>query len=429
MHPKPVNVAVVGGGDGGTIREILKHNTVESITLIEIDSLFIDIAREHLAFMSDCSNIVGVAPVCFDDERVNIIIEDAKSWFIDRYGSNATKKSSVEKFDVIILDIFDANDSRDLLNHEPFLKALINSLSEDGTMSLSIGDTIEMNEAPSDQKEDMFQKLERNVGAMFEYEEGHTGYAIPSSFLSICKKAECRERWHARETIIDYEINQRIRESKNGRSNLINYDGSMHGLYRNPSRAMEEAYCLRNPEPFECNYRHLDLTKELFELDLEDEDENSFEIRVDTDETGKNITTILSKEYIPKGSYIMPSDLAASFTIEGKTIQSLKVNAQHTNDGKVSVIQNFLDYVALHSHETILKGRSQKYVELGGSSLIRKSSNVDEINVGRWVPSHPSGQQPVYSPVYERHHVSFDVFLVAIRDIQKGEELVRTEES
>ena len=125
----------------------------------------------------------------------------------------------------------------------------------------------------------------------------------------------------------------------------------------------------------------------------------------------------------------MPSDLAASFTIEGKTIESLKVNAQHTNHGKVSVIQNFLDYIGLHGYETVLTARSQQHVELGGPSLIRKSSNADEVNVGRWVPLHPSGQQPVFSPVYERHHVSFNLFLVAIRDIQKGEELVRTEES
>ena len=47
-HPAPRKVAVIGGGDGGAIREILKHPTVEQAVLIEIDGKVIEACREHL---------------------------------------------------------------------------------------------------------------------------------------------------------------------------------------------------------------------------------------------------------------------------------------------------------------------------------------------------------------------------------------------
>jgi SET domain-containing protein len=60
------------------------------------------------------------------------------------------------------------------------------------------------------------------------------------------------------------------------------------------------------------------------------------------------------------------------------------------------------------------------YVEVGGSTFIRKSKNGKEVNVGRWLPDHPSGKLPVWSP-----QMAFDVFIVATKDIKAGEEIVR----
>jgi len=64
------------------------------------------------------------------------------------------------------------------------------------------------------------------------------------------------------------------------------------------------------------------------------------------------------------------------------------------------------------------------YVEIGASALIRKSSDTKEANIGRWMPNK---SRPVYSPVYDRHTTSLDVFLVATRDIKEGEEIVKPE--
>ena len=61
-------------------------------------------------------------------------------------------------------------------------------------------------------------------------------------------------------------------------------------------------------------------------------------------------------------------------------------------------------------------------MEVGGSVVVRRSA--ENVNVAPWVPPHPTGKRPVYSPVYERHRVSFDVFLVATQDIAAGDEVI-----
>jgi len=267
-----------------------------------------------------------------------------------------------------------------------------------------------------------------DTGAMFIYEEANTGYENPSAFLTVCKNAKCRDQWFADTMVVDYQINTRIRASVNpDKPILTHFDGATQHSFQIPPRAWEEVYCRRDPKPFECDYRGLDLTKDLYEMDVEDEASSSFEIKTLEDEDGNQVTQIFAKVDIPKGSYIMPSDVAASFTLVEYTHNSLKSNAQIQGTGDVSVIENFLDYIDNHSHETMTDGRTLKYVEVGASFMIRKSSDMDEVNIGRWMPEHPDGKLPVYSPVYDRHMVSFDVFIVATKDIKKGDEVVKPE--
>ena len=66
-HKCPKSVLVIGGGDGGTVREVLKHSTVERVVLCEIDGMVIDACKEFLPTIS-CG---------LSDERVEIKVEDA----------------------------------------------------------------------------------------------------------------------------------------------------------------------------------------------------------------------------------------------------------------------------------------------------------------------------------------------------------------
>ena len=52
-HPSPKRVLVAGGGDGGTVREALKHPQVEKLTLVEIDAKVIEMCQEHIPTLAD----------------------------------------------------------------------------------------------------------------------------------------------------------------------------------------------------------------------------------------------------------------------------------------------------------------------------------------------------------------------------------------
>lgn len=102
-HKNPKRVAIVGGGEGATLREVLKHNTVETVIMIEIDELMVNVSKEHLREWSDCSGMVGSARSCFDDPRTLIFYTDAVAWFIEHYGE-PQRIQSHQRFDVVIMD-------------------------------------------------------------------------------------------------------------------------------------------------------------------------------------------------------------------------------------------------------------------------------------------------------------------------------------
>lgn len=103
-HDNPKRVAIIGGGEGATLREVLKHNTVEKVVMIEIDEMMVNASREFLPDWSDCSNLVGSRPSCFDDPRAEIYYDDAFKWFIDRFADDGELKGKEDVFDVIIMD-------------------------------------------------------------------------------------------------------------------------------------------------------------------------------------------------------------------------------------------------------------------------------------------------------------------------------------
>ncbi|MDA3869234.1 MAG: polyamine aminopropyltransferase [Gammaproteobacteria bacterium] len=87
-HGAAKRVLIIGGGDGGMLREVCRHSTVEHVTQVEIDQAVIDMCREYLPKHSNGA---------FDDPRVNIVIEDGIKFVTE----------TDEKFDVIISDCTD----------------------------------------------------------------------------------------------------------------------------------------------------------------------------------------------------------------------------------------------------------------------------------------------------------------------------------
>eukprot|EP00980_Cylindrotheca_fusiformis_P012269 scaffold2999_cov113-Cylindrotheca_fusiformis.AAC.4 len=407
-HANPKNVAIVGGAEGATLREVLKHHSsLDSVTMIEIDDQLVNLAKQYLPEMSDCSKVFSNNKTsCFDSELLSLQGQDAKEWFFT--------KSQPNSFDVVIVDAIEPemslSISKDLYKEPELWKTILNSMTEDGVLVIQIGYAPTITDPKPDMgynapRETLFRSLEQlpMVHSMFVYEDPHVGFLVPKAFLLVCKSESCRSRFYATPDEINMEIAKRA-------SNLHYYDGITHVYYQVAPKAWETIYCRREPMPFECQYRHLDFSKKIFEFG-----NDVFDVEVKEDGEGATTTRVLALVDIPKGSYIMAEHAASSLQLSHSVVEQLNSSEDHSE---------FAKFVQEHGHDS--KASQRRLVEIGASSFIRIASS-GESNVGRWIPPHPEGKRPKYSPVYERHRLSFDVFMVATKDIKKGEELVKDE--
>lgn len=114
-HGNAKRVLIIGGGDGGMLREVSKHTSVEHITMVEIDGTVVDMCKEFLPNHSQGA---------FDDPRLNLVIDDGM-----RFVATTT-----EKFDVIISDSTDPIGPGEVLFSENFYQACHRCLSEGGVL-------------------------------------------------------------------------------------------------------------------------------------------------------------------------------------------------------------------------------------------------------------------------------------------------------
>lgn len=114
-HKAPKSVLVIGGGDGGTVREVLKHKTVERVVLCEIDGMVIDACKKYLPTIS-CG---------LSDSRVEILVQDAIEYIKD-------KKN---EFDIVLIDSTDPMGPGEGLFTEEFYTNVKNSLKEGGIVA------------------------------------------------------------------------------------------------------------------------------------------------------------------------------------------------------------------------------------------------------------------------------------------------------
>ena len=112
---RPRRVLVVGGGDGGVLREVLKHPSVEKATLCEIDRTVIDLSLKHYPEIADG---------CLDDERADVVIADGLKYVAQ----------TREKFDAIIVDSSEPIGPSAVLHTREFFTDCKRALKEGGIL-------------------------------------------------------------------------------------------------------------------------------------------------------------------------------------------------------------------------------------------------------------------------------------------------------
>jgi len=270
-HDSPERVAIIGGGEGATMREVLKHNTVTKVVMIEIDDEIVGLSKQYLPEWSDCSNIEGSAKWCFDDERAEPRYEDAMAYFINSF-NNADKKE--EKYDVIIMDALDPNDGVEfatyLYTDDAYIQSLYNGLTESGILVVQVGE-VPVSGSPPDEigafknRAMMLKQLEQ-VGfkSIHLYEEGHSGFMAPWATLVAFKDEDTRSNWYRNSAEVDIQIKRRIRKATSRTPLLRNFDGSTMMNYQITPKVFETLYCEQQVAPVECHSRNFESRSEVY---------------------------------------------------------------------------------------------------------------------------------------------------------------------
>ncbi|MEM0979119.1 MAG: polyamine aminopropyltransferase [Cyanobacteria bacterium P01_H01_bin.58] len=115
-QPQIKDVLVIGGGDGGSVRELLKHPQIEAITMVEIDEAVVRASREFLPSLSS-----GL-----DDPKLTLIIDD---------GIEFVKQAQADAYDLIVVDSSDPVGPSEGLFSESFYKDVYRCLRPGGLMT------------------------------------------------------------------------------------------------------------------------------------------------------------------------------------------------------------------------------------------------------------------------------------------------------
>ncbi len=111
-HPEPRSVLVLGGGDGGALREALRHRTVETVDFVELDPDVVAFSREHLTHVHRGS---------FDDPRVRFHYRDGRAFV----------EAAPPAYDVVIMDMTDPAGPARFLYTKEFFAAVRRSLRDE----------------------------------------------------------------------------------------------------------------------------------------------------------------------------------------------------------------------------------------------------------------------------------------------------------
>ena len=187
-HPDPKRVLIIGGGDGGTLREVLRHD-VEKATMVEIDEMVVEVSKIYL----------GIDRGAFEDPRAELIIGDGVKYLND----------TNEHFDVIIVDSTDPVGPAKLLFSEEFYRKAYEKLNERGIYVTQAGSVYLF----TNELLDAYKAMKKVFDRVYYFSFPVIGYASPWSFLVGVKGDVGFER-------IDLERARRL--------NLYYYDPERH---------------------------------------------------------------------------------------------------------------------------------------------------------------------------------------------------------
>jgi spermidine synthase len=201
-HDDPREVLIIGGGEGATLREVLRYRSVERATMVDIDAELVEMCREHLESWHQGS---------FDDPRAELIIGDGRAFL----------ETTDRTFDVVICDI------TDFLDHGPALRLYTKQFYELVAARLNPGGVLIVQALEtSNMDPEEHATLVRTVGEAFPLVRSYMTF-IPS-FMYLWGFLIASDRIDP-SALTEEEVDARLESRLTGE--LRSYDGITHRGY------------------------------------------------------------------------------------------------------------------------------------------------------------------------------------------------------
>ncbi len=189
VHPtlmnldRPETIAVIGGGDGGTVREVLRHPSVRQVFWVEIDEAVLKACRQWLPSVHQ-----GV----FDDPRVQVTVAPGEEWLSQFHAA----------FDAIIVDGTDPIGPALPLFEPPFFRTCRQALKPQGILALQCGTPFYFRDEVRlvwRNLREVFEVVRLYLGFVPTYPSGLWSYAMASRHLPTLDEATLQSRYQERQ--------------------------------------------------------------------------------------------------------------------------------------------------------------------------------------------------------------------------------------
>jgi spermidine synthase len=211
LHPNPQRVAIIGGGEGASLREVLRHKTVKQAIMIDIDREVVECAKKYLHTFHNGA---------FTDPRSEVLYQDGREYL----------KNSKELFDVIIIDIncpMEGGPAYMLFTKE-FYSMVKERLTDQGILAVQADNT-----SPT-----AFQTFTTTINTLKHVFPGVYPYAAYVPFYALLWGFCLATKGQNPLELSTEEIDKRLCHRLQGE--LKYYDGTTHhGLFRLPKYLRE----------------------------------------------------------------------------------------------------------------------------------------------------------------------------------------------
>jgi spermidine synthase len=210
-HPKPENVFIAGGGEGATLREVLKHKTVKRAVMAEIDEEVTALSRKYLPFLGRGA---------FTDKQAEVHHVDARDFL----------EKSNDKYDVIIIDLPDPIEKGPAyrLFTQEFYKIVRDRTKENAIIAVQAGSA-----SPTEllNLTSVYKTLQSIFPVVSAYTTYMAAFGGPWGFCLASKKIDPAQ-------LSPEDVDRKIKER--GVAGLKFYDGTTHrGMFSLPRYVRE----------------------------------------------------------------------------------------------------------------------------------------------------------------------------------------------